>query len=153
MPEDLRLRVFDVNLRCNFYSQEIIESTLELSEVFKCNEDELPVLAQLLNISEEPDAFYHDLREKYGICGFIFTKGGEGSVVYLNDEKSELVSKKVTVADTVGAGDSFTATLITALVRGLPLKQSHELAVDVSAYICTCKGAMAKLPLELTSKI
>ena len=153
MPENLRLRVFDVNLRCNFYTKEIIESTLKLSEIFKCNEDELPILAQLLNLPDNPDDFYQSLRSGYAIDGLIFTKGSIGSLVYLNEEKSELPSQKVTVVDTVGAGDSFTATLITSLVKGMTLRQAHELAVRVSGFVCTCKGAMAKLPEELTKAV
>lgn len=151
MPADLSVKVFDVNLRQNYYSKEMIEDTLKLSNVFKCNEDELPVLAKLLGMPNEPEAFYRTLSSAFGIDLFIYTLGGEGSAVYLGNEYSRKVSQKVRVVDTVGAGDSFTASLLTGLMVGMPLAEAHERAVAISAYVCTCAGAMPPMPAELTA--
>ncbi|MCR5085307.1 MAG: hypothetical protein K6A65_07405 [Succinivibrionaceae bacterium] len=147
------LRVFDVNLRCDFYSERVITSTLALSNFFKCNEDELPVLAKLLGMPADSAGFGAALTERYGIDGFIYTQGGEGSEIFLNGERSWLPSKRVQVVDTVGAGDSFTATLIAALLRGLPLGEAHALATEVSGFVCTQRGAMPELPSELRQRL
>jgi len=61
----------------------------------------------------------------------------------------ELKSRPIRVADTIGAGDSFTATLICGLLRGLPLEQVHQHAMDVASYVCTQYGAMPELPENL----
>ena len=82
-----------------------------------------------------------------GIDCFIFTEGAKESTVYLNDEKSLLPTPKVeNVVDTVGAGDSFTATIISSLMKGDPLAKAHEKAVNIAAYVCTQKGAMPEIP-------
>lgn len=146
MKEDA-LKVFDVNLRREYYSKEVIEDSLKRSDVFKCNEDELPILSEIAGLKESnADRFFEYLQTR-GIDCFIFTEGAKESTVYLNDEKSLLPTPKVeNVVDTVGAGDSFTATIISSLMKGEPLAKAHEKAVNIAAYVCTQKGAMPEIP-------
>lgn len=141
------LKVFDVNLRREYYSQEVIEDSLKRSDVFKCNEDELPILSEIAGLKDSnADRFFEYLQNR-GIDCFIFTEGAKESTVYLNDEKSLLPTPKVeNVVDTVGAGDSFTATIISSLMKGDSLVNAHEKAVNIAAYVCTQKGAMPEIP-------
>ncbi|MBO5566132.1 MAG: carbohydrate kinase [Succinivibrio sp.] len=143
------LRVFDVNLRRTYYSREIIEDSLKRTDIFKCNEDELPVLCELAGLENSTAEAYYDYLKSNGIYCFIFTEGAVQSTVYLNDEVSVLPTPKVDAVDTVGAGDSFTATLVSRLMQGDPLKKAHEKAVKISAYVCTQAGAMPDMPAEL----
>ena len=143
MSAPQKLRIFDVNLRRNFYTKEIIKETLKRSEALKCNESELPTLALMLFGDKNLTAkeFYKKLTE-IGIYLFIFTEGAFQSTVFLNEEISIVPTPKVNAVDTVGAGDSFTGSLIAFLINGYSLNEAHKKAAQLSAYVCTQKGAM-----------
>ena len=79
----------------------------------------------------------------------ILTCGVDGSYVFAPGEMSFLETPKVKVADTVGAGDSFTGAFVAAILKGLEMKEAHRLAVNVSAFVCTQNGAMPELPAEI----
>ncbi len=143
------VRVFDVNLRSHYYTWELIEQCLPYTTVFKCNEDELPVLCDLSGLPRsDSDLFYGYLRAR-GIDCLIYTKGSGGSLIYLNDELSVLAGLKVQVKDTVGAGDAFTAVAVCSLLQGDTLDDAHGRASEVASYVCTQSGAMTKLPLSM----
>ena len=92
---------------------------------------------------------YNQYLKDLGIKCFVFTEGAVQSTVYLNNEISVLKTPVVkNVVDTVGAGDSFTATLISQLMKGKSLREAHRKAVDLAAYVCTQKGAMPDVPDE-----
>jgi fructokinase len=76
----------------------------------------------------------------------ILTCGGNGSYVFYESGISFLDTPKVTVADTVGAGDSFTGAFVGSLLNGKTVPEAHETAVKVSAYVCTQSGAMPEIP-------
>lgn len=78
----------------------------------------------------------------YALQVLILTCGANGSYVFTPDESSYYDTPKVEVADTVGAGDSFTGAFCAALLRGKSIRVAHRLAVDVSAYVCTQQGGM-----------
>ena len=87
---------------------------------------------------------------KYNLRMLILTCGVNGSYVFTPDgEVSVQGTPKVEVADTVGAGDSFTATFVSSLLLGKSVKEAHERAVKVSAFVCTQHGAMPVIPEEL----
>ncbi|MBR3647666.1 MAG: carbohydrate kinase, partial [Paludibacteraceae bacterium] len=71
------------------------------------------------------------------------------SYVFTDCEESYVATPKVQVADTVGAGDNFTATFVAQMLLGKTMRQAHEKAVAVSAFVCTQNGAMPILPDEL----
>lgn len=152
MPEE-KIRVFDINLRQSYiggelhryYSKAVIEESLKRTEIFKCNEDELPVLCEKAGLKKCDPAEYFKYLNDHGIFGLVFTEGAHQSTVMLNDEVSILPTPKVDAVDTVGAGDSFTATLIAFLARGKDLGTAHLKACEVAAYVCTQKGAMPEL--------
>ena len=140
------LRIFDVNLRQHFYNQNIIQESLELCSVLKMNEDELGILADMIKVDATNDMeFCNYLLRKYHLEIVILTKGTEGSYIFTKDDMSFQSTPKVQVADTVGAGDSFTAAFVAALLSGKSIKESHRIAVEVSAFVCQKYGGMAEL--------
>ena len=151
MPAD-SLKVFDINLRQSFYSKEIVDSSLKRCDILKINDEELEIVKRMFgkeNSSE--DAFCRGLMETYSLEMVILTCGTAGSRVYTPKEVSVMDTPKVTVADTVGAGDAFTGAFVAALLKGWPVRKAHELAVNVSAFVCTCAGAMPRLPETVVS--
>ncbi len=143
------LKIFDINLRQTFYSKEVIELSLQKCDILKLNEDELPVVAKLFGIEGDETHILDRLLNDFRIEMIALTKGGAGSLIRTNTERSWLESPRVTIADTVGAGDSFTAALAMGLLMKWPVNRVHQLAVDVSAYVCTQKGAMPLLPEDI----
>ena len=146
MPSD-SLKIFDINLRQHFYSKELIHESLLLSNVLKLNDDEVKIIGEYYDgeYTNEQD-FCLKLLEKYSLQVLILTKGTDGSFVFTPKETSYQATPKVHVADTVGAGDSFTAAFISSYLRGNRIADAHQLAVEVSAYVCTQHGAMPRLP-------
>lgn len=151
MPSDEeRLKVFDINLRQQFYTLEIIEASCRRANVLKINDEELVLVSELLRLGAgSPEVLCRSLMERYGLSILVLTCGANGSYVFTPVETSYRVTPKVQVADTVGAGDSFTATLVGELLRNTPVGVAHEHAVEVAAYVCTQQGAMAEWPDSL----
>ncbi|MCR4565053.1 MAG: carbohydrate kinase [Bacteroidales bacterium] len=155
------LKVFDINLRQHFYSKDIIETSLRACDILKINDDELVIVSRMFGIEgpASAESLTAEMAEKtcrrliadYGLKMLVLTCGAVGSYVFSDKEKSYIQTPKVKVADTVGAGDSFTAAFIASLLLGKDLKTAHQKAVEVSAYVCTCKGAMPVLPEGMKS--
>lgn len=155
IPDDTdHLRVFDINLRQDFYSKETIDSSMRRCNVLKINDEELVAISRMMEwpgISLEDKCWI--LMGRYGLKILVLTCGVNGSYVFTPGHVSFLETPKVEVADTVGAGDSFTAAFVSALLSGLSVSRAHELAVKVSAYVCTQAGPMPQLPAELLASI
>lgn len=148
MPRDNdHMRVFDINLRQSYYSKELIDANLRSCDVLKINDEEIIVVKDLFAWTEtDLKAIARRLLTEYDLRMVILTCGAEGSFVFSPSEESEMKTPKVEVRDTVGAGDSFTAAFIAAILKGCNIRKAHELAVNVSAYVCTQDGAMPPLP-------
>lgn len=141
------LKVFDINIRQHYYSREVIEASLEYADILKLNEDELPLVAEMLGLAGSEKEIVAALIQKYNLTHLIYTHGADFSEVYAADGGySHVPTPKVKVADTVGAGDSFTAVFVTSLLHGRTLNEAHAKAVEVSAYVCTQNGAINPLP-------
>ena len=137
------LKVFDINLRQQFYSAEIIQSSLRKSNVLKINDEELALVSQLFGYDEaSQEAQARRLLNDYQLKIVILTCGEEGSYIFTSSESSCLDTPHVDVVDTVGAGDSFTAAFVAACLQGQSVAEAHRTAVRVSAYVCTQPGAM-----------
>jgi len=159
-PKDA-LRVFDINLRQSWFTAEVIAESLNRANILKINDEELDVVATMLLgestipgqlIAEDPEKTRRVCREliaRYDLKMLILTCGAIGSYVFTADEESYVATPKVQVADTVGAGDSFTATFVAQILLGKTIRQAHEKAVTVSAFVCTQNGAMPVLPDNL----
>lgn len=144
------LVVFDINLRQGFYTKEIICNSMERCNILKINDEELVLISRLFGY---PGIDLQDkcwiLLGKYNLKMLILTCGINGSYVFTPGNVSFQPTPKVEVADTVGAGDSFTAAFIASILQGKSVVESHRKAVEVSAYVCTRNGAMPKLPERL----
>ena len=143
------LKVFDINMRQNFYNEQVISHSLEKANVLKINDEEIMIFSDMFGISGDEFEIMHQIRSKYDLKVLALTKGADGSWLISEGEDSFLETPKVTVADTVGAGDSFTAALVAGLLRGKSLHETHKSAVDISAFVCTQKGATPILPDHL----
>ena len=148
-PSDC-LRIFDINLRQTFYTKEIIQESLKLCNVLKINDEELVAIGRMYGY---PGLDIQDkcwlILGKYDLDMLVLTCGINGSYVFTPGTMSFRETPKVDVADTVGAGDSFTAAFCTAMLKGAPVAEAHRLAVEVSAFVCTQNGAMPPLPANL----
>ena len=151
MPKDNgTLIVFDANLRQSFYSEDVFEQSMMRCNVLKINDEELPTVCRISGITESnPEKQCRTLLNRYNLKILILTCGVNGSYIFTHDAKSFLPTPQVKVADTVGAGDSFTAAFTASILSGLPVPAAHRKAVDVSAFVCTQNGAMPVLPAEL----
>lgn len=148
MPdEDGRLKIFDVNLRQDFYTNDILCQSFSKCNVLKINDEELVTVSRLFGY---PGIDLRDkcwiLIAKYNLKMLILTCGINGSYVFTPGKVSFVETPQVEVADTVGAGDSFTGAFCAAILNGASIPEAHQLAVDVSAYVCTQNGAMPEIP-------
>jgi fructokinase len=148
MPEsEGSLKVFDINLRQNFYDEEIITSSLKKCNVLKLNDEELVIVSRMFGYPElSQSEACRRILDAYGLRMLILTCGTDGSYVFTAGETSFHPTPKVEVADTVGAGDSFTGSFIASILKGKSILEAHRRAVEVSAYVCTQNGAMPILP-------
>ena len=154
MPAD-GIKICDINLRGTFYNKEILESSMRACDILKINDEEIDEVSRLLGAEFPTQRMAAlNLMSRYEIDILILTCGTNGSYIYSMDgTESFLPTPKVKVADTVGAGDSFTGAFIAALLCGKDIKKAHALAVEVSAYVCTQNGAMPELPDEIIDKL
>ncbi len=149
VPEDC-LKVFDINLRQDFYNKEVLDASFRRCDILKINDEELVVMARLFNLpglALEEKCRY--LIKEYNLKMLILTCGVNGSYVFYEGGMSFLDTPKVQVADTVGAGDSFTGAFVGSLLTGKSVTEAHETAVKVSAFVCTQSGAMPIVPDNL----
>ena len=151
MPADPdNLVVFDVNLRQGFYNKEILCNSMERCNILKINDEELVTVSRMFGY---PGIDLQDkcwiLLGKYNLKMLILTCGINGSYVFTPGNVSFQPTPQVKVADTVGAGDSFTAAFIASIIKGKPVEEAHKTAVEVSAFVCTQNGAMPVLPQEI----
>ena len=149
-PDDC-LKIFDINLRQNFYNKDIICESLKRCNVLKINDEELVTLGRLFGypgLDIENKCWL--ILGKYNLDMLVLTCGVNGSYVFTPGFQSFQETPKVDVADTVGAGDSFTGTFCASILKGKSVAEAHKLAVEVSAYVCTQNGAMPEIPAEMT---
>ena len=140
------LRIFDVNLRQNFYSKEILETSLRHANIFKLSDEELPTLARFFDLTGQVLDQLQALRQMFDLRLVAYTRGGEGSLLVTANETSNHLGIPTEVVDTVGAGDSFTATLCMGLLQNLPLGEINQRACRVAAFVCSQSGATPNLP-------
>jgi len=143
------LRVFDINLRQHFFNAEVVGASLERADLLRLSDDESPVVAELLSLPADEGSFLDAVMRQYDLTLVALTKGAAGSVLRSRDGTSTVPGTRVNVADTVGAGDSFTAAVVMGLLAGRNLDATNRRANDVAAYVCTQSGATPDLPEHL----
>lgn len=145
-PSDC-IRIFDINLRQNFYTSNVIRDSLEHCNILKINDEEIMLVSRMFNYdSSNIENVCRTIMEDFSLEMVILTCGTKGSYIFTKGGVSFMPTPKVNVADTVGAGDSFTGSFCAAILRGLPVAEAHKKAVEVSAYVCTQNGAMPEIP-------
>ncbi len=150
MPDgEGQYKIFDINLRQSFYTKEILCHSLDKCNILKINDEELVTVARMFNYDDSDfQKVCRKLLDSYCLKMLILTCGVDGSYVFTADDVSFQPTPQVKVADTVGAGDSFTAAFISSILKGNSIAEAHKKAVSVSAYVCTQQGAMPILPAE-----
>ncbi len=148
-PDDC-LKIFDINLRQQFYTKEIIKESIQRCNILKINDEELVLIGRMFGypgLDIENKCWL--ILGKYNLDMLVLTCGTNGSYVFSPGHMSFQPTPKVEVADTVGAGDSFTGSFCAAILNGKPVAEAHKIAVEVSAFVCTQNGAMPTLPERL----
>lgn len=143
------LRIFDINLRQHFYSQEIIDQSLKLANVLKLNDSELPIVAAMLGLEGTTADQLNKLARLYELRLVALTRGGLGSLLYSEGQWSDHPGLPAKVKDAIGAGDAFTAAVAMGLLRKMNLQEIHQRASELAAYVCSQDGATPPLPEHL----
>ncbi len=143
------LRVFDINLRQRFFNREIISKSLEITDILKLNDDELPIVSDYFSLTGDTSARLRQLISRFRLQCVALTMGSKGSMLITPDDVSAAEPPEVEVADTIGAGDAFTAMLVAGFLKKDSLATVHKRANAVAAYICTQKGATPPIPSDL----
>jgi fructokinase len=143
------LRVFDVNLRQSYYDATVLHDSLELANVCKLSDAELPTLAALLGLEGDICTQLDQLVRRYSLRLVVFTRGGNGSILTDGLEWIDHPGLEVEVKDTIGAGDSFTAATTMGMLRRVSLGKISDIANRVAAFVCSQDGAVPELPEAL----
>jgi fructokinase len=143
---DAALRILDVNLRAPFFDDNVILDSLDLANVLKLNEDELPRLASLCSLSGDCVEVLRQIADRFGLQCVALTRGADGAVVLRGDHVSDLPGTPVEVADTVGAGDAFTAAMTLGLLADESVDQVNRSAIAAASYVCSQSGATPSFP-------
>ncbi|MDP6044353.1 MAG: carbohydrate kinase [Phycisphaerae bacterium] len=144
------LRVFDINIRQHFYNDEIIRSSLQTANVLKLNDEELPIVAQLIGAEGTDEEIVAAIIKEFDLKLVALTCGEKGALMVTPGESSFAAPEPTDVINTVGAGDSFTGAMIMGFLNDKPLDQINREANRLAAYVCTQHGAVPPLPVSLT---
>lgn len=149
-----RYFIFDINLRQNFYTPEIIYDSMDRCNVMKINDEELVTISRIFGW---PGIDLKDkcwiLLGRYNLDMLVLTCGINGSYVFHHGNVSFMPTPVVEIVDTVGAGDTFSAVLMGCYLQGASIEDAHRNAVDCAAFVCTQPGAMPEMPPQLKAQI
>ncbi|WP_291527374.1 carbohydrate kinase family protein [Bifidobacterium sp. UBA744] len=142
------MKFFDINLRGDHYSKELIEELLDMTTVFKINDEELLLLRDMFGIrGTSSEEACHWFLDRFHLNTVILTAGSAFSTITAKSgEISTVGTPRVEVVDTVGAGDSFSGTFTARTLLGDSLTDAHRKAVNTAAYVCTQHGAWPEYP-------
>lgn len=143
------LRVFDINLRQTYFSRDVVEQSLATADVLKLNDQELPILGQLLNLKGTESDLIGQIMRHYPLRMIALTRGSQGSLLFTDHRRFEHPGYPTRVVDTVGAGDAFTAALTLGLLRKDDPARIHDHANRLASYVCSQPGATPHIPSKL----
>lgn len=137
------LKIFDVNLRQDFYNFEILRDSFSAANVVKLNHEELPKICELFGIegADEKEKA-ENLYRHFDLNFLCLTRGANGSLLISGDETDEHFGIKIKIADTIGAGDAFTAAMTHGILRDWNLKEINDFANKTGAFVASQTGAM-----------
>ena len=148
MPAD-SWKILDVNLRAPFFDETVVTDSLELANVLKLSDEELPVLANYYGISGDTHTQIRELIKRFDLRLVAYTMGADGSELFSPSERSFAEAVPTKAVSSVGAGDSFTAALCVGLLHHFSLADCGRFANQVASYVCSQQGACPPLPDEL----
>ena len=143
------LKIFDLNIRQNYYSTEIIADSLGHADVLKLNDEELELLSGIVELHGTIEQRLNSLVQRHELRLAVLTRGDKGSLLVSPETIADHPGVSAAISDTIGAGDSFTAVIAMGLLKGYPLETINEHANRVASFVCSCTGAMVPLPAEL----
>lgn len=138
--------IVDINLRQNHYNHSTLLLSIENANILKLNDEELPIIAELLKIKSDPKELFNYLNQHYQLELLIYTCGSDGSHLITKSEQNYQPAEKITAIDTVGAGDSFMAISSVLYLKGKALQEINSKANHIAAYVCTQSGPMPIIP-------
>ena len=144
------LRVFDINLRQRYFSEEVIRWSLNHASILKLNEDELSTVFQLLRLpapsTRDPFVGALDiLLRMFPLQMVCLTLGSDGSLIVTHDAHFKQPGIPTTISDTVGAGDAFVATITHYALRNASLRDMSEAANRNAAWVASQPAAIPRL--------
>ncbi len=147
-------RLFDVNLRQEYYSKSILETGLQAASIVKMNKEELPVVASLFNLPSDESSI-SQFMDCYNLDLFVLTHGKFGTKIYSNNtivkgEPAHFTPEEK--ADSIGAGDACTAAILHGTSRCWPLQKTANFANHMGAYVASRSGATPHLPSEILTE-
>ena len=135
----------DLNLRQNYYDEEILSASLKAADFIKVNYEEMHILNDIILQSEyHTEKVAYELMEKFDINMIAVTRGKDGSSIFENGKRYDHSNVDVKVVDTTGAGDAFAAVLCVGYLHGLEIPYINKLANDFASEICQFEGALPK---------
>ncbi|MGQ9799155.1 MAG: PfkB family carbohydrate kinase [Ignavibacterium sp.] len=135
----------DLNLRNDFYDEEIISASLHTTDFLKVNYKEINLLNDLITqIDYNTEKVAYELMEQFNISMIAVSRGKDGSTIFENGKRYDYTSIDVKVKDTTGAGDAFSAMLCLGYLQGLEINRINKLANDFAGEICMIDGALPK---------
>lgn len=151
---DVKIVFFDVNFRKSFYSKEILEWSFTHCDIIKMNDEESPVIQNIMGMDamSEKD-FYFSMIEKFNLKGILVTRGKEGVSAFFEGKEFSQKPSDVTVVDTVGAGDSFSAAFLASLLAGKDVPESLLVATALADYVVSHSGALPEYDSAITLKL
>ena len=146
------LKIFDVNLRGDFFTSDILDESLQLANVCKLSDSELPAIAGKLGLQGHENDQLKQLIDRYELRLVVYTRGDRGSILMNGTSHCEHAGLTTEVRDTIGAGDSFTATVAMGILQGWNLEEISDVANRVAAFVCSQNGAIPPLPTALRER-
>ena len=147
------LKIFDINLRQNYYSRQLIADSLKYANILKLNDNELTILQQMFNLPSDTKPAIQTLIEQYDLGCLALTLGENGSILANKSNFHHQPSIPVNISDTIGAGDSFTAALTMGLLKKIDLETINQTAGKIAAFVCSQPGATPSLPNDLADEL
>jgi len=139
-------RILDINVRRPFISDEIIVDSLKHANILKLNDEELPVLARLFDLTGSPVSMIQQLTRRFSFQIVALTRGSEGAILVRGNEVSDEPGVETNVIDTVGAGDAFTAAFALGLIQNRDLQWINRKGCELAAFVCSQRGATPTIP-------
>lgn len=143
------LRMLDINLRPTMDDRSVYRRSLELANMLKLSDEELPVIAEIFDCRGDHQQQLKQLAQLFDLRLIAYTQGGDGATLIGGDQVCHVGGVETTVVDTVGAGDSFTATLVWEMLQGHDLETANIAACKVAAFVCSQIGATPKIPDDI----